>query len=380
MSKKKPITIDPEFESLFPPLADEEFAALEESILREGCRHRLILWNGLIVDGHNRYKICMKHGRPFETTELERRDTRESVIAWMIDNQLARRNLPVFKRIELATKKGDLIAVLAKKKKMAGTNQHTSLPSNLTEGSAIDTRNEIAKAAGVSTGTISKFKKIKERAAPELIEKVRSGEVKIDVAAQVATLPTEEQVALAAAGKDAMKAAAKELRQASKRKQSAAREATSEAKESINDPKPDFTSPLDDEDELARLRIENATLRNRVEELTTAAQQAKGEVERLSELCVELNSRIAALKEENDFLAERRNVQDQTDHETGFSTVTVENPPEALVAHLGNDMMVLEAPFPIKLDARAEPDASITIGENVDLGALDQQCAAEGTC
>jgi hypothetical protein len=43
-------------------------------------------------------------------------------------------------------------------------------------------------------------------------------------------------------------------------------------------------------------------------------------------------------------------------------------------------MMVLEAPFPIKLDARAEPDASITIGENVDLGALDQQCAAEGTC
>jgi transcriptional regulator with XRE-family HTH domain len=318
----KKLSIDPEFESLFPPLADEEFAALEESILREGCRHRLILWNGFIVDGHNRYKICMKHGRPFETTELERRDTRESVISWMIDNQLARRNLPEYQRIELAAKKGHLIAALAKKKKAAGTNQHTSLPSNLTEGSAIDTRNEIAKAAGVSTGTISKFRKIKEQAAPEVIEKVRSGEVKIDVAAQVASLPKEEQAALAAAGKDAMKAAAKKMRQASKQKQSAAREAKSEAKESIIDPKSAATAPLADEDELARLRIENATLRNRVEELTAARKnteieiqlaEAQAEVQRLTDVCAELNSRIAILEKENDVQVQRQEMQGQKD-------------------------------------------------------------------
>jgi hypothetical protein len=322
MSKKKPITIDPEFESLFPPLADEELAALEESILREGCRHRLILWNGFIVDGHNRYKICMKHGRPFETTELERRDTRESVISWMIDNQLARRNLPAFKRIELADKKADLVEALAKKKKMAGTNQHTSLPSNLTEGSAIDTRNEIAKAAGVSTGTISKFKKIKEQAAPEVVEKVRSGEVKIDVAAQIASLPKEEQVTLAAAGKDAMKAAAKEVRQASKQKQNAARAATSEAKESTIDPKPEATAPPEDDDELARLRIENAALRNRVEELTAASNtteienklaEAQAEVQRLTDVCEELNSRIAILEKENDVQVQREKMQGQKD-------------------------------------------------------------------
>jgi hypothetical protein len=74
----------------------------------------------------------------------------------------------------------------------------------------------LVKAAGISIGTISKFKMIKERAAPEVIEKARSGKVKIDVAAQIASLPKDEQVALAAAGKDVMKTPAKEVRQASK--------------------------------------------------------------------------------------------------------------------------------------------------------------------
>jgi hypothetical protein len=362
----KKLMIDPEFESLFPRLADEEFAALEESILREGCRHKLILWNGLIVDGHNRYKICMKHGRPFETTELERRDTRESVISWMIDNQLARRNLPEYERIELMAKKGDLIAALAKKKKMAGTNQHTSLPSNLTGGSAIDTRNEIAKAAGVSTGTISKFKKIKEQAVPEVIEKVRSGEVKIDVAAQVASLPKEEQAALAAAGKDAMKAAAKEVRQARKQKQSAARKAAPEVKESIDDPKPKATSPLDENDELARLRIENAALRNRVEELTAASNnteienqlaEAQAEVQRLTDVCTELNNRIAILEKENDVQVQRQEMQAQKDCRQQQLDFSIENRVDDVLPELVQCAAVAQAASaPLSVLAHAGTD------------------------
>ena len=52
------IIIDPEFESKIPPLTDEELEHLEANILEEGAViHPLILWNGILVDGHNRYHI-----------------------------------------------------------------------------------------------------------------------------------------------------------------------------------------------------------------------------------------------------------------------------------------------------------------------------------
>lgn len=376
----KKLIIDPEFKALIPPLPVDEYAALKQSIQRHGCRDALVIWEGILVDGHNRHEICDQIDKPFKTVPLLCVDTREGAMAWMIDNQLARRNVNDYQRSVLALKKEDLLKAAAAEKQKKGVSQNEDLSTNLSKGSAMDTRRDLAKAAGVSEGTLAKVKKIEKSGVPELVEKARSGEVKIDVAAQVALLPKEEQVALAAAGKDALKAAAKEVRQASKQKQSAAREATSEAKESVNDPKAEVALPPEEEDELVRLRSENATLRNRVEELTTATQQAKGEVERLSELCVELNNRIAALKDENDVLAKRQNVQDQTYRETELATATVENPLEALVEQLGNDTVVRDVPFPISLDALAEPNSSVTIGENVDLDAFDEPCAAEGTC
>lgn len=86
------ITIDKEFRGLIPPLTAEEYAGLEKSILEEGCRDALITWNGVLVDGHNRYEICQKHGMTFRTQE-KAFDSREDAIDWIIDNQLNRRNL-----------------------------------------------------------------------------------------------------------------------------------------------------------------------------------------------------------------------------------------------------------------------------------------------
>jgi DNA-binding transcriptional regulator/RsmH inhibitor MraZ len=70
VSCENKLRIDPEFKSLIPPLATEEYAGLEESILAEGCRDALILWDGILIDGHNRYEICTRHNIPFETTEM----------------------------------------------------------------------------------------------------------------------------------------------------------------------------------------------------------------------------------------------------------------------------------------------------------------------
>ena len=61
------IKINKRFHKLIPPLTDEEFKGLEDSIKIEGCRDALILWNNFIIDGHNRKKICDKYGIKFKS-------------------------------------------------------------------------------------------------------------------------------------------------------------------------------------------------------------------------------------------------------------------------------------------------------------------------
>ncbi|HNR65452.1 MAG TPA: MT-A70 family methyltransferase [Atribacterota bacterium] len=87
--------IDPEFKSLIPPLSTEEKELLEKSILSEGCRDPLVVWqNGslTLIDGHNRYEICQRNGIKYDTKQLKF-SNKEEVKDWIITNQLGRRNL-----------------------------------------------------------------------------------------------------------------------------------------------------------------------------------------------------------------------------------------------------------------------------------------------
>ena len=88
------LTIDPEFASIIPPLREEEQKQMEENILADGVViNPLIVWNGVIVDGHNRYRILQQHPEiQFTTYEKEFSDRYEA-IAWICKNQLGRRNL-----------------------------------------------------------------------------------------------------------------------------------------------------------------------------------------------------------------------------------------------------------------------------------------------
>ena len=88
------LVIDPEFAGKIPPLTEEEYRLLEENILTDGkIISPLITWNGIIVDGHNRYRILQAHPEiPYETMEMEFSD-RYAVIVWICRNQLGRRNL-----------------------------------------------------------------------------------------------------------------------------------------------------------------------------------------------------------------------------------------------------------------------------------------------
>ena len=51
------LRVDPEFAKLIPPLQDTELSMLTDSILANECEMPLLVWNGIIVDGHNRYRM-----------------------------------------------------------------------------------------------------------------------------------------------------------------------------------------------------------------------------------------------------------------------------------------------------------------------------------
>ena len=94
MTATETIRVDAEFEALIPPLQPEERQQLEESIAKEGCRDRLVVWaeTGILVDGHNRYSICKKLGRPFNVAPMSF-PSRDAAADWVDRNQLGRRNL-----------------------------------------------------------------------------------------------------------------------------------------------------------------------------------------------------------------------------------------------------------------------------------------------
>lgn len=171
------IKIDNEFKKLIPPLSGDEFRQLEENILNEGIREKIILWQGVIIDGHNRYEIAQKHGIKFETAEKNFAD-RDSVKIWIIKNQFGRRNLSAYDRSRLALQLEPLISEKAKVKQIesgGAVPQKSAKPP-------IDTRAELATIAGVSHDTIAKVKTIELKATPEVKEKLSSGEVSINQA------------------------------------------------------------------------------------------------------------------------------------------------------------------------------------------------------
>lgn len=188
------ITIDEEFKNLIQPLTDDEFKGLEESIIKEGCRDKLVLWGDTLIDGHNRYSICQKHGITFETVQKDFQE-RNQAIAWIIRNQFSRRNITPFQRSELALKLKDVISQKAKEKQVR--KQANFVPQNSAEQKPIETREELAKAAKVSHDTIAKVEKIKESAPLPVVQAARQNEISINSAYQVTKLEPEEQQEIA---------------------------------------------------------------------------------------------------------------------------------------------------------------------------------------
>ncbi len=274
------IVVNAELQAYIDPLTADEHAALERSLLEEGCRDALVLWGDVLVDGHNRYALCQKHNLPFQTVQNPRFQTIDDVHLWMINQHLARRSVSNFQRGLLALRKSEIMAAQLVRAEAAAAEQagpssaEASANAPSAAGSAansntppwgdedpLTTREAIARAARLSGNQVVMIEKIQKHAAPEVVAAVRSGTISINAAAAVASLPAEEQVAAAAAGSG-------ELKQAAKRVRDAKRKPREDALVAPDGSEPDPLREL--RQRIAELTTENLALRRQIAELQAA--------------------------------------------------------------------------------------------------------------
>ncbi|MDR0326980.1 MAG: ParB/RepB/Spo0J family partition protein [Planctomycetaceae bacterium] len=195
------LTINDELKNLLPPLSAKEYAGLEASIRKDGCLSDLIAWDGTLVDGHHRYEICQKHNVPFAVKNIIFENLDEAKL-WAGRHQENRRNLTDYHKAELALKLKDVIAAKAKKRQRAagGDKSKTTseaVPPTLAEPpESKETRQEIAKIAGISHGNLSKAEYIAEHADEETKEKLRRGEKGTSINKEYNRLKAEEKSAI----------------------------------------------------------------------------------------------------------------------------------------------------------------------------------------
>jgi N6-adenosine-specific RNA methylase IME4 len=170
MEKHNAIIIDSEFKALIPPLERSEIDLLEASLLNEGCRDALIVWEyegaHILIDGHHRLEICNRHDIPYAVLSMQFA-TRYAVIEWMVKNQLAQRNLsPTAKKLVIARQQeawkkeqgGDKGTERGEDGKFTANLQNASL--RLDDEPSNETADKIAKQHGIEKTSVYRYGKL----------------------------------------------------------------------------------------------------------------------------------------------------------------------------------------------------------------------------
>ncbi|MCD7817661.1 MAG: hypothetical protein LUH07_01210 [Lachnospiraceae bacterium] len=198
------LMIDKEFADQIPPLTAEEYQQLEENILLDGeVINPIIIWNGVVVDGHNRYRILQEHPEvPYKTFEKKFSD-RNEVMAWICKNQLGRRNLTPEQKKYLIGKQYGM-----EKSSHGGDRKSMATKSSSQNGNLISekkTCEKIAKENNVGKNYVIRAKEYAdgvdaaEKAVPGIRQEIFTGMISpVDSAVKaVAKASPEEQEALA---------------------------------------------------------------------------------------------------------------------------------------------------------------------------------------
>lgn len=177
----------------------------------DGCRDPILVWNGTIVDGHNRYEICNRLQIPYAVQNMNF-DSRNDAIIWICNNQLGRRNITEETRKYLIGRQYEAEKTVGFRRNLDGHNQythsskfeaadelHATIGKERRESSS-RTANRLSKKYHISCGAVQKYGKystavdtIAEK-SPDLAPQILSGAYKIsyDNLVALSMMETEE--------------------------------------------------------------------------------------------------------------------------------------------------------------------------------------------
>ena len=186
-----------EYANLFPMLNGEPFDALVEDIRQNGVCEPIVMLDGAILDGRNRYMAARQLGVEYPVKQYQG----DNPLAFVISHNLHRRHLSESQRAMVAGK-------------LANMNRTDTLiqnrGANLPNGSV--TNATAAELLNVSERSVKTARKVRDKADESLVEAVESGTVSVSAAADVADLPKQEQAEIVAKGEAEILAAAKDIR------------------------------------------------------------------------------------------------------------------------------------------------------------------------
>ena len=189
------LIIDPEFRDKIPPLTEDEFTLLEENILSDGAVFSpLIVWDGTILDGHNRYEIIQKHPELTYAVHKLSFANRYEALSWICKNQLGRRNLTPQQKKYLIGQRYEAEKMAHGGDRKSTTAKSTVQNEQLKPKNAAVTRQRIAEDTGSSesyvmrAGWYAQGVDAAEEALPGIKQEILTGAIK----------PTETSVAAVA--------------------------------------------------------------------------------------------------------------------------------------------------------------------------------------
>ena len=186
---------DHEIASLFPLLPDTELSELSENIKTMGLLVPIVIYEGKILDGRNRYRACKLAGVEPDFIEWDGTDPWEYV--W--SQNAERRHLPSGQKAILYLLKNQkstawqgrkrLIADEANRKRSESMEGRAYAPKGKVRESPVSSetapsiedgrsRHQTAKASGVSPATAARAEAL-VNARPDLAEKVATGEISL---------------------------------------------------------------------------------------------------------------------------------------------------------------------------------------------------------
>lgn len=162
--------------TLFPRVTGAEFTALCDDIRANGLRHPIVLHDGMILDGGNRYRACLE-------VAVEPKFIQHAgggIVSFVLSANLHRRHLSAGQQAAIVASAQDWAQ--AQGRGGVGVNQHTSKAATLPVSSK-DTVADRAAQSGASERTQRMADQV-AKADPALARQVAHGEVSLPAAAK----------------------------------------------------------------------------------------------------------------------------------------------------------------------------------------------------